>query len=273
MKPYFIHYRRFLTSLAAVIILCMSFSVTAQVGIGTDSPAVGTILHVEDLDGTEKSGVLFTKVHLTDLGETYPLPADTKKGTLVYNTNDDLQRGYFFWTVTKWQRLNATIGSMAKFVNSSNHTDNNLNVTAGTKADIFGLPSTDPAFNDAPLVYVRPNSSPSSNPINRRFLDVNETGRYQITVNLSMEADPSNTDISQIEARLAIDNTEIGPYFKSSEMKANIGSNKGSISFTQTLSIPANSRLSIICRRATNSSGAVYLADPGTSSFFIEKLF
>ncbi|BAO55642.1 hypothetical protein [Nonlabens marinus] len=263
----------FYTTLVVMFALGICFPATAQVGIGTDSPATGTILHVEDLDGTEKSGVLFTKVHLTDLSKTDPLPENTRKGTLVYNINEDLQRGYFYWTVTKWQRLNATIGSMAKFINSSNHTDNNLNVVGATKADIFGLPATKPAFNDAPELYQRPNSTPSSNPINRRFLDVKEAGRYQITVNLSMEADPTNGGLSQIEARLEIDNTEVGPFFKSSEMKASDGSIRGSISFTQTLFIPANSRLSVSCRRATNSSGAVYLSDSGTSSFFIEKLF
>ncbi len=266
-----VHYNIPYSVLAVMLLLCTCEIATGQVGIGTDSPAIGTVLHVEDLDGTEKSGVLLPKVFLTDLSTTNPLPPTIRKGTLVYNTNENLQRGYYYWTVTKWQRLNAAIGSMAKFVNSNNHTDNNLNVVAGTKADVFGLPSTLPIFNDAPQTYERPNSTPASNPINRRFLDVKEAGRYQITVNLSIEVNPTNNGISQVEARLALNDVEIGPFFKSSEMAVG-GSKRGSISFTQTLFLTANTRLSVVCKRGSNSSGAVYLSDAGTSSFFIEKI-
>jgi hypothetical protein len=244
----------------------------AQVGIGVDNTAIGTLLHVEDLDGTEKSGVLFPKVFLTNKNATNPLPIGIKAGTIIYNSNANLQTGYYYWTNTKWQRLNFATGAMAKFTNSDYHTDNNLNIPSGTEADIFGLPSTAPVFLDDPALYQRPNEPAVTDPVNRRFLYVRQAGRYQITVNLSLGADPGNTSLSEIEARLAIDDAEVGPYYRSSEMNAGVSSDRGSISFTQALYLPANTKLSVICRQASNSTGAVYLLEGGSSSFFIEKL-
>jgi hypothetical protein len=255
-----------------LLFFCACVISTAQVGIGIETPAVGTVLHVEDLEGVEKSGVLFPKVFLTDLNSTNPLPEATKGGTLVYNTNANLQTGYYYWTVTKWQRLNSATGAMAKFSNSDHHYDNNLNVAAGTAADIFGLPNRNPEFIDDPVLYQRPQESLDTDPRNRRFLDVSKPGRYQITVNLSLTADSGNTGISEIEARLAVNNIETGPFYRSSEMNVGVSSNDGSISFTQAIFLPANSRLSVVCKQASNSSGSVYLSELGTSSFFIEKL-
>jgi hypothetical protein len=231
-----------------MVLLCLGFLGNAQVGIGVETPAVGSILHIEDLDGTEKSGVLFPKVFLIDLNSTNPLPAAIKGGTIVYNSNTDLQTGYYYWTVTKWQRLNSATGAMAKFTNSDFHTDNNLNTTlsAGTEVDIFGLPDRDPEFIDDPELYQRPKEASSSNPVNRRFLYVRQVGRYQITVNLSLGADTDNTSKSEVEARLALDDSEIGPYYRSSEMNRDVSSDRGSISFTQALYLPADSKLSVI---------------------------
>jgi len=254
------------------VFFCACVLVNAQVGIGIETPAVGTVLHVEDVEGAGKSGVIFPKVFLTDLNSTDPLPEATKGGTLVYNTNANLQTGYYYWTVTKWQRLNSATGAMAKFSNSDYHYDNNLNVASGTEADIFGLPDRSPDFIDDPVLYQRPQEALETDPINRRFLNVSKAGRYQITVNLSLTADSRNKGISEIEARLAINDIESGPFYRSSEMNVGVSSSQGSISFTQAIFIPANSRLSVVCRQASSSSGSVYLSESGTSSFFIEKL-
>lgn len=258
-------------SAIATLLLCCLLG-NAQVGIGTSNPATGTILHVEDLDGTEKSGIIFPKVFLVDLNDTAPLLPTIESGTIVYNTNTNLQTGYYFWTVTKWQRLNAATGEMAKFTNTEAHTDNNLNAIGGTQVDLFGLPSTPPVFNDDPELYQRPTEPTATDPMNRRFLFVREAGRYQITVNLSMVADATNTSLSEVEVRLAVDDVETGPFYRSSEMHAGVSSLRGSISFTQTLVLDANAKISIVSRRATKSAGAVYLEGAGTSSFFIERI-
>lgn len=259
------------SALCFTLFLCNCFIAISQVGIGTETTATGTILHVEDLDGSGSAGVLFPRIPLASLELTDPLPADTTPGTMVYNTNPVLQTGYYFWTATNWQRLNATIGSMSQFTNSNRHTDNNLNAAAGTMADIFGLPSTPPDFNDAPTIYVRSSLAPAgTNPDNRRFLKVTEPGRYRINVNLVMEG--VGTGISEVEVRLVVNGTEIGPHYISSEMDTN-SSNRGSVSFSETLFLTKNSILSVSCKRSRKSNGNnVYLFNGGTSTFFIERI-
>ncbi|KQC34209.1 hypothetical protein AAU57_13345 [Nonlabens sp. YIK11] len=233
----------------------------AQIGIGTDAPATGTILHIEDVDGAEKSGVLFPKVHLTSLSDTDPLPSSIKLGTLVYNTNVNLQTGYYYWTVTKWQRLNAAIGAMAKFANENQDTSNNLNDPTGVKASIFGDVAAEPIFNDGPNLYIR---------LDNKNLRITENGRYQITVNLSMA---SSINQAQVEARLQVNDTGLGPYFRSSEMDPNSGSTNGSISFTQTLELSAGDELSILCKAvAPEFTGTAFFNRANASSFFIEKV-
>lgn len=250
----------------SIIIAYSNLNCEAQVGIGVNNPAIGTLLHVEDLTGIEKSGVLFPKVFLTDINETDPLPEAIKGGTLVYNTNADLQTGYYYWTVTKWQRLNAATGSMAKYVNDFKHNGNNLHDTlVDTEARLFGR-NISPQFNDDPELYI-------SN--NRMEVTVKKAGRYQITVNMSFIA---TLDKALVESRLFVEDINgtnaVGPFYRSSEMVPTTGSERGSISFTQTLNLEANSTLTVRCRRSSQANtGKVVFSDVGTSSFFIEKLF
>ena len=246
----------------SMVFLCVSFLANSQVGIGIETPASGTILHVEDVANGGGLGVLFPKVSLIDINYTTPLPAEIESGTMVYNTNENLQRGYYYWTKTKWQRLNFTTSSMAKYSNSSMESGNNLNVSAGTNAGLFNSNPSIYLFNDEPNLYES---------FNGDGLRVKRSGRYQVTVNLSLLAPDSK---AEIEARLTINNVEVGPYYRSSEMDPSIGSPKGSISFTQAVDLSADDELRVFCKQAlTGFNGDVYFVAAGASSFFIEKLF
>jgi hypothetical protein len=231
-----------------------------QVVIGTDLPAMGTLLHVEDISG--EKGVLFPSAALTDLTTIAPFPAGTPEGTLIYNINGVIGTGYYYWTQTKWQRLNANTGSMAKFINSQSYTGSNLHQASYVKANIFGESSDAPVFNDDIDIFNRVDSG---------TLEILADGRYQITINLAMTAIESP---AQVEVQLRINTTDQGAFYRSTEMLANSTQpENGNVSFTQTLELKSGNKLSVISRKTESTlTGFVYLRSAGTSSFFIEKL-
>ena len=232
----------------------------AQIGMGIDQPAVGVLLHIEDV--AAKSGVLFPNTALTDLTQLSPFPAGTPEGTLVYNTNDVIGAGYYYWTQTKWQRLNANYGAMAKYVNTKSYTSENIHRDVNTAIRIMGEPSTTPAFNDDIEVFSRHNT---------KVLKVLVDGRYQVTVNVAMTAIQNP---AQVEIQLRINDNDQGAFYRSSEMLATSSSSEdGNVSFTQTLQLKSGDELRVISRKTDNSlNGHVYLRGAGSSSFFIEKL-
>jgi hypothetical protein len=82
------------------LLVFLPFASFSQVGIGTDTPAPGTALHIKDITGT--SGVLFPKVNIVDLATVAPLPIGTEDGTIVYNTNTTTGEGYYYFLAPNW---------------------------------------------------------------------------------------------------------------------------------------------------------------------------
>ena len=72
----------------------------AQVGIGTTSPAEGSIL---DISSTDK-GILIPRVDITDLSTAAPVTEDltNSESLLVYNTNTTTGKGFYYWDSTQW---------------------------------------------------------------------------------------------------------------------------------------------------------------------------
>ena len=72
----------------------------AQVGIGTTSPAEGSIL---DISSTDK-GILIPRVDITDLSTAAPVTEDltNSESLLVYNTNTTTGKGFYYWDGTQW---------------------------------------------------------------------------------------------------------------------------------------------------------------------------
>lgn len=110
MKRRSLHLQQFKYTMA-VLLLLLTTSVIAQVGINTISPAEGTLL---DITSTEK-GVMIPKVNITSLSSIAPITGVTAtvaglaaaEGLLVYNTNNSTGPGYFYWTGTQWSEIGA----------------------------------------------------------------------------------------------------------------------------------------------------------------------
>ncbi len=93
-----------LKSLAFLIISVCSFSLYAQVGIGTSNPDPSSVLHIE----SSNKGVLLPKVNLRNLIDQQTVKSPSE-GLLVYNIkNDDanhLHKGFYIWDNEKWDKL------------------------------------------------------------------------------------------------------------------------------------------------------------------------
>lgn len=87
----------------ALVLLLMSQIVVAQVGIGTASPANGTLLHIDD--GAGNKGVLMPKVTIDNLNSVAPLTGTVEVGTLVFNAAGTNPFGFYYWDSTKWVQL------------------------------------------------------------------------------------------------------------------------------------------------------------------------
>ena len=92
-----------------LILLFFCSSITAQVGINTDSPVDGAIL---DINSSSK-GFLMTRVALTATNEYAPITptATPTVGLMVYNTNTfgsgstQVTPGFYYWSGVEWRRL------------------------------------------------------------------------------------------------------------------------------------------------------------------------
>lgn len=157
------------------LLVLLSYTSFAQVGIGIDTPAPGTSLHIRDVTGT--SGVLFPKVDIIDLTTVAPLPVGTENGTIVYNTNTTSGEGYYYYLAPNWEPIFGTKGGMAKFTNTLSSTGSaNLNAVAGNYAQI----PSNTVFNDNAVIYQAPPVAPANT------VTIGEAGRYKVIVNLSL---------------------------------------------------------------------------------------
>lgn len=95
-------------SLSFVLILIVSITAFAQVGIGTTDPHISSVLDIQSAD----SGVLIPRVGLTSTTTKLPIP-NPIESLLVYNTNTvgDVIPGFYYWTGTLWKALTAGSGS------------------------------------------------------------------------------------------------------------------------------------------------------------------
>jgi hypothetical protein len=241
-------------------LLFCAFTVSSQVAIGTSTPAVGTLLHIEDANG--RSGVLFPKVSIPDLANVSPLPAGSVDGIIVYNTNSTTVQGYYFLKNNRWEPIFGTVGGMAKFTNNiSGNSSNNLN---GNGADVQFCGNT--YFNDNGTVFTKPSNT---------TLQVNEKGRYKVIVNISLQgvSNGNSRSLLAVEGQLRINNTAIGGVYRSGEMISPSSSapDFSSITFTEIVNLNATDKLTVRVSR-TQDNGNVFLRSNATSSIFIERL-
>lgn len=154
---------------SCVLIFCISlmlFPLNAQIGIGTDSPHISSVL---DISATNR-GLLLPRVPLVSETDIVTI-TNPVHSLLVYNTSstNDVTPGFYYWdsNIPKWVRLNNSSGIIsAKFQNLGS--DDNY-CGSPTNLEIF----RQTVWNDDPTIFVR-NSSTE--------LEITKPGKYRIVL-------------------------------------------------------------------------------------------
>ncbi len=84
-----------------IIILAVNLTVLAQVGIGTITPAGGSILDIK----SQEKGLLIPRLNIIDLTTIDPVTGGNPEGLMVYNTNATTGKGFYFWNSSYWERV------------------------------------------------------------------------------------------------------------------------------------------------------------------------
>lgn len=106
------------------VFLGLSFTMQAQVGIGTPDPATSA-----ELDIVSKTrGVLIPRIELTNINVFQPLEGTPEESLLIFNTsdNENISKGFYYWANNQWnliinkEELTKTIDLLAGNVTNLN---------------------------------------------------------------------------------------------------------------------------------------------------------
>jgi hypothetical protein len=81
-------------------------ALTAQIGINTVTPQAGSMLDVSSAD----KGVLVPRVDITNLNAIAPITGGATESLLVYNTNNTIGKGFYYWDGSVWIAMGGTGG-------------------------------------------------------------------------------------------------------------------------------------------------------------------
>jgi hypothetical protein len=221
----------------------------AQVGIGTTNPDVSSILDIESSD----KGVLIPRLTTAEIsGITNP--AD---GLLVYNTDtNEFQFNYGTSGTPNWLRASRNIS--IKYNNNVADTAINVNSNSVMNAPIISTLE----WNDDSTLY--------SVNLATNTITVNSTGRYRISVNVSLST-TSNTDRLTPEMWIKINGTQRGTYSSTGYIRTNQGHQESSLHINEVFQLNANDVVSVGIIRTANS-GTVNLRSASSSNIYIERI-
>lgn len=177
--------------------------VWAQTGINTTTPNDATRLHVEG----QNKGILIPRVNLSGRNTATPLEAAPPEGTLVFNlqvagTGDNkVFEGYYVWINGQWQRpldSETVLSPIVKYTQKyTSGFTGNFNVTPEIMIPMFA----NEAFSyDETGAFTK---------LNDNELMVNETGTYQVTLNLGLQNNPAVQDNGiEIYVKIYLDGVE-----------------------------------------------------------------
>jgi len=226
------------------ILIILSSQINAQVGIGTTNPESSSIL---DIQSTNK-GVLLPRMTLLERD----LIANPTNGLMYFNT--DLNKFEFNSGTTStpvWETINQL--TSVKYSNTDITT--NLNQASFTNIPIFGNLNWNDNISTFSLID-------SSN------LQVNATGRFKVSVNISYNA---TVNRMSVESQIAVNGTGISTICSTGYVRNSAGHQNSSLNFTDTLNLNSGDIISIRCQREASSGNALFRSI-GTSNVIIEYL-
>lgn len=237
------------------------------VGIGDTAIDASATL---ELTGINK-GLLVNRVALTNASVAAPISSPAT-GLLVYNTNEnltpsgylnDVRLGFYVWQNGRWVAQKSEDRG-ARFGNAANRTKN-LNTASGTELELFEFNE----WNDDTSLY-----SVSESPSTTR-LTINEDGRYNIHINVTLIAITTNQDL-QIEAHILVDRGA-STLYPGSTISNNYIKNTGgvvtsSLIINETIEMQAGDEVYVYVERAANSGTVRMRPEAGSNFFTIKKI-
>ncbi len=119
-------------TLSVLLLFACTTLLTAQVGIGTTTPAAGALLDIHGDNG----GIVIPRVELVETTDQAPIIGPTPvTGLMVYNSApavNDVSPGFYYWNGSAWERMA-----------SGASTDWSLTGNAGTTAGTNFIGTTD----------------------------------------------------------------------------------------------------------------------------------
>jgi len=234
---------------------CLLFPllIVAQVGIGTTSPDISTVLDVSAID----KGVLIPRM-TTAQRDVIVSPAN---GLMIYNRDsDEIQLNINNPITPIWQALSASpvsaavIGDSMKYSNTNTSTD--VNPASAIDLPVFGINN----WNDNTGLYV----------VSGNQVTITQTGRYEVIVNASL-LNINGADRNAPEMRIELNGTGIGSYGSTGYMRSGNGHEESSLHLREVIEITANQVLTVGIARSANTN-VVHLRSAGTSNIYIEKI-
>ena len=246
--------------LSILFLLFFSLATTySQVGIGTTSPDISSILDIE----SDAKGILIPRMTTAERN----LIADPANGLLLYNTDsDEFQFNSNSPGTPIWQAFDmkptssSNIGQSVKYSNTDVAT--NVNAAPGINAPILGTL----AWNDNTSLY-------SAN-TGTHEITIGETGRYKVVVNISLST-ADTRDRMAPEMRITVNGTQVGSYSSTGYIRTNNNHQEASLHLVEILEVSAGETIAILIQEAANASNAtntVEIREAGSATIYIEKL-
>jgi len=226
---------------------------TAQVGIGTTSPDQSAILDVT----SDNKGLLIPRMNTAERDNII----DPANSLLIYNTDsDEIQINTNSPATPIWEAFSltpvstASPGDSMKYSNTDTTTD--LNVTPAIDLPVFGSLE----WNDNPTLFQ----------VSGNEVLVNETGRYDMTVNVSL-VEGTNSARKAPEIRIAVNGIPLGTYSSTGYIRTNNNHDESSLHIREIFELTSGDVITVQIERAA-AADPVTMRSVGSSNFYIEKL-
>jgi hypothetical protein len=215
-----------------LIFILVSYSLIAQVGIGTSSIDNSAILEVSSTD----QGILMPQIALisTTDSSTIITPED---GLIVYNTNaqNDITPGYYYWFNNSWVRL-LTAQYEEPSIKCRNVQQTDIN-------DYIDAPLfDDTAWNDDATLYE----------VSGNRIIVKENGEYSVQVSIHFVGPKQ---MVSPEAQISVNGSVTGAIAASGAQETvGFGDPGGTLIINEILSLSTNDEIGVRMSRGSNNT-------------------
>lgn len=137
--------------ISTVVALLIFTTLNSQIKIG-DNPTTINANSILEMEANNK-GFLCPRVALNDASSVSPLSGTVSEGMLVYNESGSLEKGFYYWNLSKWIRIATDAKTRSSYVLVKSAADfptpvsGVINLVAGTMYEINGTVAVSSKIN------------------------------------------------------------------------------------------------------------------------------